>query len=63
MQGEKCQDLALIVTSHDFNFTMAIFFILGFLINIDQIHPNIYAYLSSKIIKDYFTSFLCLFYL
>ena len=39
LQGEKCQELALIVTSHDFYFTMAIFFILGSLMNIDQIHP------------------------
>ena len=36
----KSQYLALIVISHDFHFTIAIFFILGSLMNIDQIHPE-----------------------
>ena len=39
VQGEKYQELALIVTSHDFHFTMAIFFILEVVTNIEQNHP------------------------
>ena len=41
VQGEKYQELALIVTSHDFHFTMAIFFILEVVTNIEQNHPNL----------------------